>query len=138
MTGRHFIIHTDGGARGNPGPAAVGVVIEEGGRPLESFGRAIGRATNNQSEYQAVHAALEYAKSHGAAEVDIYCDSELVIKQLAGQYKMKNRDLGSWFVKIHSLMNAIGQVRLHYVPREQNIVADALVNQTLDTQELSA
>lgn len=128
------IIHTDGGARGNPGPAAIGVVVEANNKTIASFGRYIGETTNNQAEYQAVHAALEHVKTLGASKVELFCDSELVIKQLRGEYKMKNKELGPWLIKIHSLINQIGQVNLKNIPREQNTVADALVNQTLDTQ----
>lgn len=131
---RYLTIYTDGGARGNPGPAAIGVVIEENGRVIESFGRTVGQATNNQAEYQAVAAALTYAHEHGANRVDILSDSELIVHQLAGRYKLKNKYLGQWYVKIQSLINQIGTVHFRHIRREQNSAADALVNQALDDQ----
>lgn len=132
MIGRHVIIHTDGGARGNPGPAAIGAVLESDGRTLETISRTIGETTNNQAEYQAVHAALTAALAHGATHVDLYADSELVVKQLRGEYKIKHQDLGPWAVRIHSLVNQIGRVSFHAISRDQNSRADALVNQALD------
>lgn len=137
MRTRHLVIHTDGGARGNPGPAAIGVIIQEGGRVIDTIGRSIGSTTNNQAEYQAVVAALEYALAQQAAEVDLYCDSELVVKQLTGHYQLKNKELGPWYLKIHSLANQIGQVRYHLIRREENTPADTEVNRVLD-QELLA
>lgn len=132
MTSRHFTIHTDGGARGNPGPAAIGVIIEEQGRPVTAISKTIGDATNNQAEYQAVFAGLTYAKAHGATRVDCWLDSELVVEQLCGRYKIKNKDLGVWYVKIHHLINAIGRVTFTHIRREENAAADALVNKALD------
>lgn len=131
MSGR-YIMHTDGGARGNPGPAAIGVVIERDGRVIERLSRTIGETTNNQAEYQAVHAALEWAKQHGAQDVDLYADSELIVKQLRREYKIKNRELAPWFLNIQSLVNQIGVVRFHHVTRDHNAHADDLVNQALD------
>ncbi len=131
MSGQ-YVIHADGGARGNPGPAAIGVVIERDGRVIERLSRVIGETTNNQAEYQAVHAALEWAERHGAQHVDLYADSELIVKQLRQEYKIKNKELAPWFLKIHSLVNRIGLVRFHHVTREHNAHADELVNQALD------
>lgn len=130
--GRHFIIHVDGGARGNPGPAAIGVVVEENEQVIHTISRTIGIATNNQAEYQAVYVALAYAKDAGATSLDLYGDSELIIKQLRGEYKIKNKELGPWAVKIHSLVNQIGQVTFGAVPRNKNVPADVLVNRALD------
>jgi ribonuclease HI len=130
-----YIIHTDGGARGNPGPAAIGVVIEAGGTTVATIAKVIGSTTNNQAEYQAVHAALAEVKKLGGTSVDLYADSELIIKQLRGEYKVKNKELAPWFIKCRSLLNEIGHVRFHVIRREQNEAADALVNQALDQQE---
>ncbi len=132
MNDQHFIIHTDGGARGNPGPAAVGVVAAADGRVVARLSQTIGQTTNNQAEYQAVHLALTYARDHGAKTVDLYADSELIVKQLRGEFKIKNKDLAPWFVKIQALVNAIGRVHFFAVPREENMAADALVNEALD------
>lgn len=132
MNEKHYIIHTDGGARGNPGPAAIGVVIEQDGKVIERLAEYIGETTNNQAEYQAVHAALNFAQQHGASAVDIFADSELVVKQLRGEYKVKNKELAPWYVKSISLANQIGRVNYHVIRREENAAADALVNQALD------
>lgn len=128
----HLTIHTDGGARGNPGPAAIGVTIDAEGLSVGSISRTIGETTNNQAEYQAVHAALEWARDHGVSSVDLYADSELIVKQLRGEYKVKNKELAPWFIKCQALVNDIGRVRFHVVRREQNAAADALVNEALD------
>ncbi len=134
MIDRHYRIHTDGGARGNPGPSAIGAVIEEHGLVIERIARTIGTATNNQAEYQAVYAALLFAQQQGATVVDLYADSELIVKQLRGEYKIKNKDLAPWYIKIISLVNQIGPVHFHIIRREENTAADALVNQALDQQ----
>ena len=128
----HFTIHTDGGSRGNPGPAAIGVVVEQGERVIHTIGSYIGDTTNNQAEYQAVFAALTFAKEQGATAVDLFCDSELVVKQLKLEYKMKNKELAPWFLKVQSLINEIGRVRITHIRREENTAADALVNRALD------
>lgn len=127
-----FHVHTDGGSRGNPGPAAIGAVIEVDGKVVHQLHQTIGVTTNNQAEYQAVHAALQWCQSQGATSVALFADSELVVKQLRGEYKMKNKDLAQWFIRIQSLVNQIGRVTFTAIPREQNSAADALVNQALD------
>lgn len=132
----HYTIHTDGGARGNPGPSGIGVVLEVDGKVVERIARYIGVATNNQAEYQAVHEALTYAKDHGAKIVDLYADSELVVKQLRGEYKVKNKELAPWYIKVIALANHIGRVRFHAIRREENTAADELVNHLLDQQAL--
>ena len=134
MTSRPLIIYTDGGARGNPGLAAIGAIINDGQRTIHRISKTIGLATNNQAEYQAVYTALLYAKSIKDHQVEVYCDSELVVNQLQGRYKIKNRELGQWFIKIHSLINHIGQVKFRAIPRTLNTQADQLVNQALDQQ----
>jgi len=132
MSSSHYTIHTDGGARGNPGPSAIGAVIEVDGKIVHTISKYIGETTNNQAEYQAVHAALEYVHKQGASSVDLYADSELVVKQLRGEYKVKNKELAPWFIKSTSLANQIGRVHYHAIRREENSAADALVNQALD------
>lgn len=127
-----YTIHTDGGARGNPGPAAIGVVITAPGQPAVTIKRTIGSTTNNQAEYQAVHAALAWVHEHGGGDVELYADSELIVKQLRGEYKVKNQELGTWFIKCRALVNALGRVRFHAIARTDNAQADALVNQALD------
>lgn len=132
MTTTVYTVYSDGGARGNPGPAAIGAVIQQHGRTVHTISRTIGTATNNQAEYQAVHAALEYLHSIGARQATCYLDSELVVHQLNGKYRIKNSELGAWYVKIRSLVNAIGPVTFVAIPREKNAAADALVNRALD------
>ncbi len=128
-----FIIHSDGGARGNPGPAAIGAVIADlDGKPIELISRTIGETTNNQAEYQAIIAGLEAALSHGAEEVDCFLDSELVVKQLKREYKVKNQELAPLFLKVHNLVVQFKKVSFTHVRREQNTAADKLVNQALD------
>lgn len=136
MSSDTYIIHTDGGSRGNPGPAAIGAVIERGGEVVQTIAQTIGSTTNNQAEYQAVHAALSFVAAQQGKQVEVYADSELVVKQLRGEYKMKNAALAPWFVKIKSLENSIGRVQYHAIPREDNAAADALVNQALDASKI--
>jgi ribonuclease HI len=128
-----IILHTDGGARGNPGPAAIGVVLaDEHKKVVKEFGRYIGETTNNQAEYQALVAALTEAKNLGAAKVICYLDSELIVKQLKQEYKVKDKDLGVLFLKAWNLSQGFKEISYHHIPREQNKHADALVNQALD------
>lgn len=126
-----MIIHTDGGARGNPGPAGIGAVLEYDGKK-EGLNRYIGETTNNQAEYKAVIMALERAKEIGAKEVDLFLDSELVQQQLSGNYKVKNADLQPLFIKIYNLSLSFKKIKYTHVPRAENKEADALVNQALD------
>ena len=131
---KKIIIRTDGGARGNPGPAAAGMVLEEpSGRELKAWGLYLGEATNNQAEYQALFQALKEAKKRQATEVDCYLDSELVVKQLKLEYKVKDKDLALVFMKIWNLVQEFNKVTFHHVPRERNKRADQLVNQVLDS-----
>ncbi len=132
MPEKHFVIHVDGGARGNPGPAAIGVVVEHNQQVIHTISQTIGVKTNNQAEYQAVFEALTFARDQRATSVELYGDSELIIKQLRGEYKIKNKDLGPWAVKIHSLVNQIGRVTFTAVLRNKNVPADTLVNRALD------
>ncbi len=128
-----LIIHTDGGARGNPGPAAIGVVIEnESGEVLLNVSRYIGQTTNNQAEYQAVYTALKEAKNLGGKILDIYLDSELVVKQLKLEYKVKNKELAPIFMKVWNLAQEFKSITWRHILREKNIKADKLVNEALD------
>lgn len=125
-------IYTDGGARGNPGPAGIGVVIWHGHELVGTYSKYIGEATNNQAEYQAVVFALEHAKRLKAPELDIYLDSELIASQLNREFKIKNNELGSLFVKCWNMMIGFKKVKFHYIPREKNREADKLVNKAID------
>lgn len=124
-------IHTDGGARGNPGPAGIGVVIEINGE-THNFKEYIGETTNNQAEYKAVVLALQKAKELGVEEIDLFLDSELVQQQLNQKYKVKNKDLQLLFVQAWNLSQSFKKIKYTHVSRNDNKLADALVNQVLD------
>lgn len=125
-------IYTDGGARGNPGPAGIGVVIWQGNKLVGTYSKYIGKATNNQAEYQAVILALEQARRIKAEELEFYMDSEIAVNQLNRKFKIKNGELGSLFVKAWNMMIGFKSVRFHHIPREKNKEADKLVNQVID------
>jgi len=128
-----IIAHTDGGARGNPGPAACGAFLTDtSGKVLKEHGRYLGETTNNVAEYSGVIDALEHAKELGADEVDMYLDSELVVRQLNGQYKVRDQNLAALFMRVWNLRTAFRKVTFSHVRREQNKDADRLVNETLD------
>ena len=128
-------IHTDGGARGNPGPAGIGVVIaDEKGSVIKEVAEYIGETTNNQAEYKAVVRAMEEAKKIGAGELDFYLDSELVVKQLKREYKVKNKELAPLFIKIFNRAQDFKKVSFTHVPRERNWHADSLVNKAIDSR----
>ena len=125
------ILHSDGGARGNPGPAGIGAVLEiEGNKKL--FKKYIGETTNNQAEYQALLLGLEEALKEKVDEIDCFLDSELVVKQLNREYKVKNKELAPLFVKIFNLSQLFKRITFKHVYREQNKEADKLVNQAID------
>ncbi len=124
--------YTDGGARGNPGPAALGVVIKDGAEIVEAYGRYIGATTNNIAEYSAVLSALERCKELGADEVEMRMDSELVVKQMNGEYRVKNPGLAQIYLKIHNVKTGFKKVTFHHVRREQNAAADEQVNLAID------
>lgn len=123
-----LVIFTDGGARGNPGPAAVGVHMPGVG----DFKKCIGKATNNVAEYSAVILALEKSQGLKVQELEFYLDSELVVKQLRGEYKVKDATLGKLFVQIWNLKSQFKKVTFTHIPREKNKQADKLVNEALD------
>jgi ribonuclease HI len=126
-------LSTDGGARGNPGPAAFGYVLEDGnGRVLDARGEKIGVATNNVAEYRALVAGLEAALAHGVTELEVVSDSELVVKQMRGEYKVKNAALQTLSLEASRLARKLGSVAYTAVLREHNELADRLVNEALD------
>ena len=130
-----IISYTDGGSRGNPGPSATGYVLyDEHGEELESGGEYLGITTNNQAEYQAVKLALEKAKQQGAQRVEMYMDSMLVVNQVAGRWKVKNRDLWPIYQSILELVKEFESVTMQHVRREKNKAADQMVNDVLDAQ----
>ncbi len=137
MNTQKVIIYTDGGARSNPGPAAIGIVI---GAPInKNYGEAIGKTTNNIAEYSAVVFALKKAKSllggekAEKTEIELRSDSELLVKQLNGEYKIKEENLVPLFIQIWNLKQDFKSVEFTHIPREKNKEADKLVNQALDT-----
>ena len=127
------VVHVDGGARGNPGPAAAGVVISTpAGDVIDEAAEAIGVATNNVAEYRALLLGLERARRLGATEVDVVNDSELIAKQVNGQYKVKHRDMKPLHAAAVKALDGFERWSIRTVPRAQNASADALVNQALD------
>jgi ribonuclease HI len=126
-------LFTDGGARGNPGPAAFAYVLEaENGTVLDARGEAIGVATNNVAEYRALLAGLEAALAAGVTELEVVSDSELLVKQMRGEYRVKNAALRELSVAAARLARELGDVRYTAVRREHNELADRLVNEALD------
>ena len=126
-------LSTDGGARGNPGPAAFAYVLEaEDGTVLAAHGEAIGVATNNVAEYRALVEGLRKAGEVGVSELDVVSDSELMVKQMRGEYKVKNEALRALSVEAARLARAVGSVTYTAVRREHNELADRLVNEALD------
>ena len=138
---KRFIIHTDGGSRGNPGPAAIGVVIEAVDKSLKKeYGEYIGETTNNDAEYQAVIFALKKLKlligkaAAAKASVEVHVDSELVERQLNGHYKIMDRAIQKHFIELWNLKIDFGEVIFKHIPREDNHGADRLVNAALDKE----
>jgi ribonuclease HI len=126
-------LFTDGGSRGNPGPAAYAFVLEaEDGTVLDARGEAIGFATNNVAEYAALVAGLERAVEVGVDELEVVSDSELLVKQMRGEYRVKNRALQDLFLDASRLARRIQRVTYTAVRREHNELADSLVNEALD------
>jgi ribonuclease H / adenosylcobalamin/alpha-ribazole phosphatase len=127
-------LSTDGGARGNPGPAAYGYVLEaDDGTVLDARGETIGVATNNVAEYRALLAGLESALERGVDELEVVSDSELLVKQMRGEYKVKNAALRELVDEAESLARRLGRVSYTAVRREHNELADRLVNDALDS-----
>jgi probable phosphoglycerate mutase len=129
-------LSTDGGARGNPGPAAYGYVLEaDDGTVLAAHGERIGIATNNVAEYRALIAGLEKALELGVDEMDVISDSELLVKQMTGEYRIKNETLQDLAGEARRLARKVGKVSYRAVRREHNELADSLVNEALDAPE---
>ena len=136
----HYIIHTDGGARGNPGPAAAGFVIEGDLVGKKTGGEYLGEVTNNEAEYRAVVLALKKLKHLIGGEkakessVEIHVDSELLERQMNGGDKIKNETIKNLFVEIWNLKTDFGEIIFKHIPREKNAEADRIVNQILDKE----
>jgi ribonuclease HI len=128
-----FQANIDGGSRGNPGPAAYGVVMRDGrGEVVARLKKYIGQNTNNVAEYFGLIAALDYAQTHGIRALLVESDSELLVKQMRGQYKVKSEELKPLFERAKKMSQTLESFRIAHVYREQNREADALVNQALD------
>ncbi|MFH1030215.1 MAG: ribonuclease HI family protein [bacterium] len=126
-------LYTDGGARGNPGPAGIGAVLkDENGKNIAEISEYIGETTNNQAEYKALIAGLERAKEIGAGEIECFLDSELVVKQMKREYKVKNEDLAPLFVIAWNLILGFKKISFTHVMRQYNQEADKLVNKAID------
>jgi ribonuclease HI len=128
-----LVVNVDGGARGNPGPAAIAAVASTpDGEPVENRGEAIGTATNNVAEYRALLLGIELAREHGASEVELVGDSELIVKQVKGEYRVKDAGLRPLHAQVRAALEAFDRWSIRHVRREHNAAADALVNETLD------
>lgn len=129
-------LYTDGGARGNPGPGAAGAVLkDENGKVIKETSRYLGETTNNQAEYNALILGLEEAKDIKAEEVVCHLDSELVVKQINKEYRVKDEKLAPLFVKVYNLSLSFKKIEFKHVRREQNKEADFLVNYELDKRK---
>lgn len=125
-------LFTDGGARGNPGPAAIGVILRIAGKRPVTVSEAIGETTNNVAEYRALLRGLELAQAHAVTELECRLDSELVVKQLHRVYKVRDKNLALLFARVWNAAQGFRSVRFIAVPRSENRAADRLVNKALD------
>ena len=137
---KRILVFADGGARGNPGPAAIGIVIkDEKGKVLTQFGKSIGETTNNVAEYKAVIEGLRWIVTNikpQASSVQFFLDSKLIVNQLNGYYKIKNGNLRNLIIEIRKLEQGVGgDISYRLIPRGKNRPADFLVNQALDTKK---
>ncbi len=133
---KQVIAHIDGASRGNPGPAAYGVVIKTArGTPVAALSKFLGRTTNNVAEYQALLAALEHVLEDGHRRLRVLSDSELLVRQIEGSYKVKSPDLKPLYQRARQMIGKLESFDIEYVPRGQNREADRLANQALDASE---
>ena len=127
------IINADGAARGNPGPAAIGATIKDHkGNLIARISRRIGKATNNQAEYRAIIAGLEKAVKIGAREIEVLTDSELVVKQINGKYRVKNTSLRILYEEVVKLVGSLDKFSIQHIPRTRSTEVDSLANRALD------
>lgn len=131
-TGRSAVVSIDGGARGNPGPAGYGVRLELDGGTVVELKEALGIATNNVAEYRGLIAALAWAAAHGISRLHVRSDSQLLVKQMQGEYRVKHPGLQPLSAEARRLVQQIGDVRFEHVRREQNKDADRLANEAMD------
>jgi ribonuclease HI len=128
-----LVVNVDGGARGNPGPAAIAAVVQSpDGEVLEERGERIGRATNNVAEYRALLLGIERAAELGASELELVGDSELIVKQVRGEYKVKDAGMRELHGQVKEALSGFASWSIRHVRREQNVEADRLVNRVLD------
>src|SRR3954462_8789921 len=128
-----LVLEFDGGSRGNPGPAGIGIVLRAADRtPLVTLGRFIGRATNNVAEYRALITAMEKARELGASDILIRGDSELIIKQMRGEYRVKHPDMKELYEQAQSLVSQFDKVKIEHNLRHKNELADKLANLAMD------
>ena len=127
------VVNVDGGARGNPGPAAIGVMVRDSsGELLEKLGEKIGEATNNVAEYRALLRGIELAAAHGATDLELIGDSELVVRQVEGRYKVKNAGMKELHAEVKKALRDFDSWTIRHVRRAENADADRLVNEALD------
>jgi ribonuclease HI len=130
-----LVVHVDGGARGNPGPAAIAAVLADPeGNVIEERSEAIGRATNNVAEYRALLLGIERARALGARELDLVGDSELIARQVRGEYRVKDPSLRELHAQVVAALDGLERWTIRNVPREENARADLLVNEVLDAR----
>lgn len=131
----HLILFADGGARGNPGPAGAGAVLyDQAGREVAALSKYLGRTTNNAAEYQALIMGLGEARQLGAGQITVKMDSELVVRQLLGRYKVKAPGLKPLYAQAKDLLQGFARVSILHIPREANRRADELANRAMDRQ----
>ncbi len=144
MKAEKIIVYADGGARGNPGPAAIGVVIMRGSRAIGKYAKSIGERTNNEAEYESVIFALKKLKhlfgkqKTRDLEIEIKMDSELVVRQLSGKYKITEERFYPLFIKIWNLKMDFGNITFQEIPREKNREADRLLNEELNRENIQS
>jgi ribonuclease HI len=128
-----LIVYLDGASRGNPGPAGVGIIISnEEGKIISQINKYVGKTTNNVAEYMALIHALKVAKKYKAKWVRFYLDSELLVNQINGLYRTKNKNLFNLLQQVRKLSNNFSQVEFQYIPREENKLADKLANKAIN------
>ena len=131
-----LVAHVDGGARGNPGPAGYGVVIEDShGHRMAEFSRYLGHRTNNHAEYSGLIAALQYALKHNSSGLRVLSDSELMVRQMNGIYKVRSPELRPLFEEARALVRRLKWFRIEHVRREKNADADRLANEAMDREK---
>lgn len=134
MSKKQITMYADGGARGNPGPAGSGAVLyDSDGKEIAALQKFLGKTTNNVAEYTAVIIGLEEAKKRNAEEVRVYMDSQLVVRQMSGEYRVRQPHLQALYGKIQALLPAFTKVTFQHVPREKNERADELANAAMDS-----